>query len=132
MVTEGEYKTDAAQRAGFACVGQPGVQTAHEALAKFVEARGVQSLWICYDRELPKPSRDPNRKEGVALALGRLIERYRFTDIELRQITLPLAPEGSSASRKNDIDSFVHAAGKDAFTHVVYEAQFLDKSPILH
>jgi hypothetical protein len=127
LVTEGEYKTDAAQRAGFACVGLPGVQTAHDALAKFVEARGVKSLWICFDRELPKPQKDPNRKEGVELALDRLLDRYRFTDVDLYQVTLPLAPPGSSATRKNDIDSFVHASGKDAFTHVVYEAKLMDK-----
>lgn len=113
IITEGEFKAMAAVQAGFHCVGLPGMNSAHDIVAKVCKEKGIQESTILFDSQI----RNNKYVDYAAYSLG---EKLSAAGIKVYRAFLPLYEES-----KIDIDSFLLSHSREELVDVLLEAKRL-------
>jgi Zn ribbon nucleic-acid-binding protein len=109
IITEGEFKAQAAKQLGFNCIALSGMQTGQKEVAIECSKRKVSKVYIMFDTETEVTSNGIPKQNAVNSAVNRLAElllRYR---IRPYKSSLP-----SLGQSKMDIDTFVLISGNNA------------------
>jgi hypothetical protein len=114
IVTEGQFKRDAAYQRGFPCVGQQGIGNGQAALVRRITEADVKHTIILYDTELDDP-------ENVDHAAEKLARHLLKKDKSVFRARLPLDPD-IDCGQKMDVDSYLAKYSSAEFAQILQEA----------
>jgi hypothetical protein len=113
IVTEGQFKAEAAIQRGFPCLGIQGINNAHAATVKAIKTAGCERVIILFDTE--------EDGEEIDYAAEKLARECLKADLMPFRACLPLDPE-IDGGKKTDIDSFLLHHSLDEFVAVLRNA----------
>jgi hypothetical protein len=113
IVTEGQFKAEAAIQRGFPCLGIQGINNAHIATVKAIKAAGCERVLILFDSE--------EDQEEIDYAAEKLARECLKADLLPFRACLPLDPN-IDGGKKTDIDSFLVHHPLEAFVAVLRDA----------
>jgi hypothetical protein len=107
IVTEGQFKAEAARQKGLACIGVQGMMNSHGAVVRLLVQQKAKKAIICFDTEVEE-------QDNVDWAAEKLARELLKAGVETYRCRLPLDP-AVDKGRKMDIDSFLNAFGVGSF-----------------
>jgi hypothetical protein len=116
IVTEGQFKRDAAAQRGLPILGLPGMGTQHREVVAYLKKQEVPRMVILFDTEADPRTQRLVDQEALHLATEGLEE-----GLQVFRAQLPLLPE-IAGGQKTDIDSFLLARGIHALVQAVQDA----------
>lgn len=122
VVTEGEFKAQAACQVGIPCIGLPGMQSGHKAFVQACKHYGIEYVCILFDSETDYCNNTPKQQVIDAAAMS-LSKQIKSAGIAAYMGRLPIIDNS-----KTDIDSFLlyHGpSGKHKLKKIIYSSERL-------
>lgn len=107
IITEGQFKAEAAIQEGLTCIGLQGITTGHAGVVKKCIEKKVKRVIICFDTQI-------DDQETVDWASEKLARELLKVGIPTYRCKLPLEPFVDNG-RKMDIDAYLHHLGSANF-----------------
>jgi hypothetical protein len=106
IITEGEFKAQAAKQLGFPCVALPGMNSGYENIAMLCVKKNVETVYVLFDTETEITSNGISKMQGVRAAMNSLCET--LLDFDLNPIVCELP---ALDNMKTDLDGFILKRG---------------------